>query len=298
MYIVFGIVLLLLAGHLLFLGRLVSLPLLSAHPFRWFGGLVGIFLLVQVWFWLRPSPVPLTPDQEKAVRDAAAQVVDAAAGAVGTLPATAAVVHLHGDPTDQATMAFRTELVGRKGWTPVAGSPAMAFLKSVGKTLYDATSVDEYLRPGLRVGIDVVFYGTLRGVSTTNGVSRAALAVSAYDTRSGRTVVSDVFEGEFPRLHTAVARAAVRTPLRTRIWIFGVFVLALPLICAPLAFRARRARSNAASAALLSGLVGADLVLGGLLFYGLSGRAFSVILAVLACLVYDWLVSEILARRA
>ena len=298
MYIAFGLILLLLAGHLLFLGRLVSLPFLAARPFRWFGLVVGLFLLFQVWCWLRPSPVPLTPDQERAVRDAVSQAIGKAAAVEGTLPATAAVVHLHGDPTDQATAAFRAELAGRDGWTAVAGSPAVSFLKSVGKTLYEATSVDEYLRPGARVGIDVVFHGRLLGVSTTNGVSRATLSLSAYDTRRGETVASGSYEGEFPRLRTAVARAAVRTPLRTRIWIFAVFALALPWVCAPLAFRVRRARSNAASAALLAGLTGADLVLGGILFYGLSGRALSVILVVLACIGWNLLVSELLARRA
>ena len=298
MNLLFGIVLLLLAGHLLFIGRLAALPFLAAHPFRLFGGLVGLFLIVQVWLWLRPAPVPLTPDEEKAVRDAAAQAVARAGAEAGALPATAAVVHLHGDPTDQATAAFRAELADKSGWTSVAGSPAAAFLKSVGKTLYEATSVDEYLRPGSRVGIDVVFYGRLAGVSTTNGVSRASLAVSAYDTRAGRTLASGSFEGEFPRLKTAMARAAVRTPLRARVWAFAAFALLLPWACAPLVFRARRARSNTASAALLAGLTGADLILGGLLFYGLGGHALAVILAALACIAWNLAVGEFLARRA
>ena len=297
MGLLFGIILLVFAGHLLFLGRLVSLPLLAARPFRLFGILVAAFLLVQAWLWLRPSPVPLTSDQMKAVHEAVSQAVDAAA-LPGVLPAAAAVVHLRGDPTDQATEALRGELAAREGWGAVAGSPAVAFLKSVGKTLYEATSVDEYLRPGARVGIDVVFHGRLLGVSTTNGVSRASLSLSAYDTRRGETLASGVFAGEFPRLRTAVARAAVRTPVRRRIALFAAFVLLLPLLCVPLVRRARAARSNTASAALLAGLTGADLVAGGLLFYGLSGRGLAVILVVLSCIAWNLLLSEILARRA
>lgn len=298
MWILFGIALLLFAGHLLFASRFVALPFLSARPFLWFGGFVVLFLAVQIWFWLSPAPLPLTPDQEKAVRDAVSQAVGKAAAVDGTLPAKAAVVHLHDDPTDQATAAFRAELSEHEGWTPVEGSPAVAFIRSVGKTLYEATSVDEYLRPGARVGIDVVFYGSLRSVSTSNGVSRAVLSVSAYDTRNGAKTVSESFAGEFPRLRTAVARAAVRTSIRARVWIFLIFALLLPWASAPIAFRVRRARSNAASAALLSGLVGADLMAGGLLFYGFSDRAAAVIAVILACITWNLLSCEILSRCA
>ena len=298
MWTVFSIFLLLLSVAFFVFRRAFPIPWFARYCYWWGGGFLFLFLAVQLFFWLRPAPVPLSPNEAGAVRDALASAIERAERSGVSVPATAAVVHFSSDPTDEATEALRGELAARAGWTPVSGSPAVAFLKGVAKALYEATSVDEYLLPGRRVGIDVVFYGTLRGVSSSNGVGRALLSVSAYDTRSGRTVFSDEFAGEYPRVRTAVGRAVVAKPRSARWWIFAIFAILLPWILAPLSARVLSLRSNAANAGVLAALVALDLLAGALLFYDIGSRSLAAAGVALLCVAYDLVCCEFISRRA
>ncbi len=296
MWTVFGIILLLLGAYFCFLRNAIALPFLSRHPFWWFGSLLGLFLLLQIWFWLRPAPVPLTANEASAVREAVRAALEKAEAIDGVRPATAAVVHFSSDPTDEATKILREELAAREGWTPVMGSPAVAFLKKLGKTLNEATSVDEYLRPGRRVGIDVLFYGTLRSVATYDGISHATLSVKAYDTRTGKNLfVADVAEA-YPKMKTAVGRSVAATSRSTRWWVFAIMALVLPWVSAPVAVRVFERHSNGANAGVIAALVGLDLIIGAILFYGISSHAFAAVATVLACAVYNLVCCEILSR--
>ena len=297
MWTVFGIVLLLLGAYFCFLRNALSLVFLSRHPFWCFGSLLGLFILFQIWFWLRPAPVPFTANEASAVRSAVRVALEKAESVEGTLPATAAVVHFSSDPTDEATAILREELAVR-GWTPVAGSPAVAFLKSLGKTLNEATSVDEYLRPGARVGIDVVFYGTVRSVTSHEGISRATLTVKAYDTRKGATLLEEDVSEAYPKVSTALGRAVVAKSRSSRWWIFAAVALVLPWALAPLSLRVLGRRSNGANAGVLAALVGLDLLAGAVLFYDISGHAMSAVVVVVLCVFYDVVCSEILSRRS
>lgn len=298
MLIVFAIVLLLIAVHLWILGRGAAHVLLfGVNPCWLLFSLGGLFLLAQIYFWLSPRPDPLTANEAEAVRTAVVEMLEKTEKAGAALPATAAVVHLVSDRTDEATAILRREIAARDGWTLVQGSPAAAFLKGVAKTLYEATSVDEYLTPGRRVGIDVVFYGTLRGVVSTNGVSRADLSLTAYDTRIGKQILAAEAQGAYPRVHTAVGRAVVAKSRSTRGWIFGLLVALLPWATVPLTKRLLERRENGASAAALGGLVVADIFLGLFLFYGLAGHTLATALVAFVCLVYNVACLEILSRR-
>jgi len=298
MWTAFGIILLLLGAYFCFLRNAIALPFLSHHPFWWFGSFLGLFLLFQIWFWLRPAPIPFTANEASAVREAVRDALVKVEAADGILPATAAVVHFASDPTDEATAILRQELDGRPGWTPVTGSPAVAFLKGLGKTLNEATSVDEYLRPGRRVGIDVLFYGTVRSVASYDGISRATLSVKAYDTRTGKNLFADDVTESYPKVRTAVGRSVVATPRSTRWWIFAAIALVLPWAFAPLTLRVLGRRSNGANAGVLAALVGLDLIAGAILFYGIAGHALAATLVTLGCLVYNVVCLEILSRRA
>ncbi len=298
MLIVFAIILLLIAVHFWILSRGAAHVLLfGVNPGWLLFSVGGLFLLAQIYFWLSPRPKPLTANESEAVRDAIVEVLEKAEKSGVSLPATAAVVHLVSDRTDEATAILRREIAAREGWTLVKGSPASAFLKSLGKTLYEATSVDEYLTPGRRVGIDVVFYGTLRGVASANGVSRADVALTAYDTRLGKQILAEEAQGSYPRVRTAVGRAVVAKSRATRGWIFGIFVALLPWATIPLTKRLLERRENGASAVALAGLVLADILLGLFLFYGLSGHTLAVALVTLGCLAYNVFCLEILSRR-
>lgn len=260
--------------------------------------LVAVFVSIQGYLWLYGCRGSLTNDQASAVRTAVSTALDDFTREGGALPASAAVLHLRNDRTDRVTAALRKELASRKGWTVVSSSPARAFLKSLASTLDSATSLDEALRPGSHVGIDVIFYGSVADVSTTNGVSRAEISLSAYDTRVGRRVVSGVREAEYPRVETATGRKVVRFPLARRMLAGAVFVILLPWLCAPVVRRVREAKSNAASTALMAGFLAADALCGALLFFGLSDRAFGVALALLVCFIYNLAVSEYIANRS
>jgi len=299
MFNVFCIVLLLLSAALFVLRHAFPVPFFARHCFWWGGGLAAVFVLCQLWFWLKPSPVPFSPNESAAVRDAVQRVLDGVSESEGfATPVSAAVVHLVSDSTDEATAVVRREIADREGWTLVNGSPAVAFVKSLAKTLYEASSVDEYLRPGARVGIDVVFYGVLNHVSTEGGISRASLTLTAYDTRRGVDLFKGDVNGEFPRVRTAVGRAVVAKSRSSRIWIFAVFALLLPWISAPLSLRVLSRRSNGASALALGVLVALDAVAGLVLFYGIASHGAAVLSILAVCLVYDLVCCEFLSRRA
>lgn len=296
MWTVFAILFLLLSVSLFVLRHAFPIPLLARHCFWWGGGLAVLFVLCQLWFWLRPSPIPFSTKESAAVRDAVQQVLNDVSEADGfATPVSVAVVHLVSDPTDEATMTLRREIATREGWTLVNGSPAVAFIKSLAKTIYEATSVDEYLRPGARVGIDVVFYGVLNHVSTDGGISRASLTLTAYDTRKGKDLFKGDVNGEFPRVRTAVGRAVVAKSRSSRIWIFAAIVLLLPWVSAPLSLRVLSRRTNSTSALVLGALVVLDVVVGLFLFYGFASYIALAVLAV--CIVYDLTCAEILSRR-
>ena len=298
MWTAFGIILLLLGAYFCFLRNAFSLPFLSRHPFWWFGSVIGLFLLFQVWFWLRPDPVPFTENEAAAVRSAVREALERIEAVEGALPATAAVVHFSSDPTDGATAILRRELSARDGWTPVTGSPAVVFLKRMGKTLNEATSADEYLRPGRRVGIDVLFYGAVKYVGSYGGIGRATLTVRAYDTRSGRNLFADDVSASYPKVRTVVGRVVVARRRSTRWWIFGAVVLLLPWALAPFFLGVLSRRSNGANAGVLASLVGLDLLAGSFLFYGIASRALAAAGVVLLCAGYNLFCCEVLSRRA
>lgn len=298
MWTVFAILFLLLSAAMFVLRHAFPVPFFARHFCWWGGAFFGIFVLFQLWFWLRPAAVPLSANEAAAVRSAVTDALESIEKGDGFGRSTAAVVHFVSDPTDEATAILRRELAAREGWTLVEGSPAVAFVKSLAKTVYEATSVDEYLRPGSRVGIDVVFYGILNGVSTEGGVSRASMSLTAYDTRTGSNLFRSDVSGEYPRVHTAVGRAVVAKSRSSRAWIFAVFALVLPWAASPLFLRVLARRTNGASALALFSLVAIDAVAGLFLFYGISSHVAASLGVLAVCAAYDLLCCEILSRRA
>jgi hypothetical protein len=158
--------------------------------------------------------------------------------------------------------------------------------------------VDEYLRPGRRVGIDVLFYGTVRSVASYDGISRATLSVKVYDTRTGKNLFADDVTASYPKVHTAIGRSVVATPRSRRWWIFAAIALVLPWAFAPLTLRVLGRRSNSANAGVLAALVGLDLIAGAILFYGIAGHTLAAAAVVLICVLYDLACCEFLSRRS
>ena len=297
MWTVFAIVFLLLSAAMFVLRHAFPIPFLAHHCYWWGASFLIVFVLFQLWFWLRPSPIPFSTNEAEAVRSAVEEALARAEKADGFRPATAAVVHFVSDPTDEATEILRRELAARDGWTLVNGSPALSFVKSIAKTVYEATSVDEYLRPGARVGLDVVFYGVLNHVSTEKGVSRASVTLTAYDTRIGLNLFKGDVTGSFPRVRTALGRAVVAKSRSSRIWIFSIVALLLPWVSSPLSLKVLAHKDNGASAAVLGALTLVDVIVGAILFYDVSDHLFRAVCVVAVCVFYNLVACEVLARR-
>jgi len=211
MWISFGILFLVLSLLLWPAKKLLSLPFLLAHPFRWFGLVLVVFLAFQGWCLFRGKPVPEA--SSASVREAAADVLDGVGEAAGT----------------------------------VAG----------------------LIRP-----------------DSGDRAPEERESAPAEETPSARPDPSP-------------ADPPPAEPSRAwRHWFFALFVLLLPFAAAPLVFRTREARSNAASAALLAGLTGADLVCGGLLFRDFFGHAALSVGLALLCVCWNLFAAELVARRA
>ncbi len=275
--------------------------LLLWFPVRVFGGVLFIFLLWQFWVFLQPRPRALSTLEanavERAVDLAVARLEPAVPG-----PARFGVAHILNDPRDQVTTLVRMALLRHEGWTVNEGSVIQRFLSDVTEALSQATSLEEIVRAGQKVDMDVVIAGRVLAVDATNGVGRAVLQLYAYDTRAGAWLLKDDFTADWkPNVaqRTAIGLRGLSGLARLALWL-GV-VLVFPWVTAFATHWALDRKTNLSSLLVVSGytLVGllfALVLVRPALGQGLPG--WPLIGAFLFGTIYNYWACERIAERA
>lgn len=210
-------------------------------------GILAAFFAWQTFMFLRPRPRVFAPDEVQALSAAAKSAADRLAPEIGP-QARIGVAHLGNDPLDTATTVLKTALTDRPGWRIEEHSIFQKFLTDVGRAVSQATSLEEIVRAGQKVDLDVIVAGKVVDVATTDGTTRASLELTAYDTRKGAVALRDTFTAEWrPTVLTRLARTfeGVGPLWRFVIWLGAV--LALPWLTRTATVAAAGRKSNLAS---------------------------------------------------
>lgn len=211
------------------------------------------FIAWQVGVFLLPKPAPYTEDQHQALARASESLAATIAPSLDR-PACFGVIHLWNDGNDEATAILKATLASRRSdWTVLQESVIHRFLSDVGKTVSEASSLDELVNAGRRVKVDVVLAGRVADLATSNRVSHAALDILACDVQAGRVLFKGRVEGDWtPGPLERLARWIRQAGAMTRLLVWLAFVLILPWVT-PFGTRwAVEAKSNAASFALVA----------------------------------------------
>jgi len=226
---------------------------------------LAVFFAWQVFMFLRPRPRVFAPDEVNALHAAAQIAVERLAPEIGPT-ARIGVARLGNDPLDTATTVLKTALAARPGWRVEEHSIIQRFLADVSRAVAQATSLDEIVRAGQKVDLDVIIAGKVSEVATEEGITRASLELTAYDARKGAVALRDTFTADWrPTILTRLGRAfeGVGPFWRFILWL-GV-VLALPWVTRFATVAATGRKSNLASFLLVLAYTIAGLLLAALM---------------------------------
>jgi hypothetical protein len=276
--------------------------LLKALVFRVGFGVLAVFLLWQMFVFLRPRPRPLTAVEVRAAQAVCDLAVQALV-AHDSGPMRFGVAHLSGDATDGVTQLLRDALARQPGWTVEQDSVIEKILKDVGEAVARATSFEEVLTAGRRVELDMVVAGRLLALETgTDGVARASVQILAWNVKTGGWALRETFHADWKPslLDKAKDRLGALSPtVKFVLWL--LVILLLPFLTAPVTHWALEKRNNLSSFIVISGYTALGLALG-LLIAGnrVLGRGHGLVfLAAFAfCAGYNYWACERIARRA
>lgn len=269
-------------------------------PTKVLAGVFVAFMVWQGWVFMRPAPREYTAAEQAAVRNLCRDAVDRVAR---QLPGdkVIGVAHFLDDPSDEFTATMREAASAKADWCVEEASIVQRFLADISIAVKNATSLDEIVNAGRRVGLDLVIAGKVLGTEVVEGKATARATVIAYDVKAGKTVLNASLSDTWKP--TVAARVADdiqgRHPLfRLAIWL--LLVLLLPVATPFATYWALTRQRNAASFGLLAAYTTADLVLGSLLAgeWGQGGAGVLwFCLAVATCAAYNYWICEKIAER-
>lgn len=228
------------------------------YLFRWvLVGLLGVFLLWQVYVFLRPAPRLLDVAEERAAALAARTLAEDVESRLGDRRVRVGVVGLVGDAGGQATEALRRELRGRRAFEIEEASVPRAFVRDVVAALADASNLEEVLRAGEKVRLDLIVAGRVRATGLlADGGGRMEVDYYVYDVQAGDWLVRRSIAAEWrPDLIDRARLGLTAAPWWQRLLLWGLVVLVLPWLTPFFARWARARRSNGASTLVLGGYV-------------------------------------------
>lgn len=259
---------------------------------------LSLFTAWQGWVFMRPEPREFTAAETQAVR----KVCDRTVGElVDKVPAQSVfgVAHFANDPNDAFTTAMRKALAASPEFQVVQGSVIRKFLADVSSAVKNATSLDEVVHAGRRVGIDVLVVGKTGHVRHLEKDAAAEAQVIVYDVAKGACIMKQKVSATWTPLsgeQPPTKARGLHPLLRVLLWVCVVALL--PLVTPFMTRWAVEKKSNAAGFALLGaysaiGLLAAMLLMG----FRIVGtcRSFLLMGAFLACAAYNYWICERIA---
>ena len=264
--------------------------------------LVVFFILWQVWVFMHARPRVYSVAEIGAVNQATEQVRDLLAQQLQG-PVRFGVAHFVNDDSDRVTESIRRALASRAGWTVEQGSILKKFLEDITKAAANATTVEEIIKAGQRVEIDVFVMGQILSIDETNGVGRATVQVYAYDVRPGAWVLQKAVTSEWKPgfVNQTMGKVSGLRP-RSKFILWILFVIFLPWLTYPLTHWALEKKTNVSSFVVISLYTVLDLALAVLLtgFRIVGGESWLMFLSafVLSAGYSFWICERIAGRAA
>ena len=272
--------------------------------------IAALFTLWQGWVFFRPKPREYSPAEMKAVRAACERAADVLSTRLAARPNQAAsaeppvlgIMHFLDDPNDAFTKTVRDVFSAKSDWRVEEQSVILKFFADIGSTLKSATTLDEIVHAGRRVGLDYVVAGKVNSVRYVRNKGETEFSMYVYDVKQGKLLVDEtITETWSPSLVVRLANGlrSVHPIVRLLIWI--VFVALLPVVTGFATTWALDRKSNAASFAVLSVYTALDLLTAMLLSgFALTGpvRGILLLVVLLLCAAYNFRACERVAAKA
>lgn len=256
---------------------------MKTTPIRWlfriFYASIILFLLWQIIMFFSPRPPSYTTAEKQAitmacdrfVREMTATINEGTSTAVvrpATSPAlVAGIAHLLNDSNEMATAALKDALRSSGRYEVHEGSVLKKFFSDVTDALSESKSLEEVLRAGQKVKLDLVLAGRVVDVVLINeSKATAKLELLAWDTREAKIMMRQTIEATAEIGWEQKAGQMMRgLPAHQRLIIWLAIVASAPWLTAFATHRVLEKKSNASSFLLI-------------LVYALFGTALAMLL--------------------
>lgn len=257
------------------------------------------FVAWQAWTFSRPLPRTFTPRELEVLENAVARALQPLEERLAGTPTRFAIARFFHDAGDEVTASTRLQIADHPEWTVLDSSPIQQFLSDITATILQATSLDEIVHAGRRVGIDVLIAGDVLRADTTEDNVSAAIRFNAYDTRTSEWLVAGVYESTWTP--STVTRAGLRIRnlpglIKWLIWL--ALIISLPWLAAPLIHRTVEQKNNLRSFLTLGSLTLLNLI-PALLFWEFDlnrpGGVIRLLALLIICSIWNWWAAEKIA---
>lgn len=233
---------------------------------------IGLFVFWQFWTFLAPHPDPLQVEELAAVHDACADFIQELQEKAGERRLIFGSVRFQNDPSGEVTTAVEAAISSHPSWKIDESPIVQRIVGDIAKAIADATSIDDVMKAGQNVSLDAVVLGKVRDIAILPGGSTATIEFHVRDLRNGGWLLQQSITGTWEPSLIDALRAPIPGWIRLIIWI--VIVATLPWITQPVIHIAVEAKSNHASAMLVSGYTFTAVILAALLMeFSLQGAS-------------------------
>ena len=265
-------------------------------------GALALFLGYQAVVLTLPAPREFTETEKRAVQSAAETMADELERRIEGNPRLGIARFLK-DSNDTVTETVRNEFTERSetgSWQVREGSVIANFLSDISSAVAGATTPDEVIHAGRRVGLDMVVGGRVQEVSGSRDEGRVVIRAVAYDFQEGRTTMNEIITGTWrgaPEVRDETVWSGLYPGLLGWLIWMGCILL-LPRLTSVLIRKAMEQQSNTASAILLVAYTAGDAILGWLLVgfpFTMFGGAIGAAAVIILCGLYNYWISEKIA---
>lgn len=254
--------------------------------------LVFLFLVWQVWLFLRPGPEPLNFGESRAAQASIQGFINRLATTSPNQSSKVGVVSLFNDRSGEVSSMLRESFHRDRRFLLEQTSIPGKIITDIGAALAAASSLPDVTGAGRQIGLDLIIVGRIDSISSSQNEARVDLQLSAYDTHRGEWVLREVFTGEWrPGVIEGWQATVDSWPIWQRMTLWLVLVLVLPWITPWASKAVLRKESNTASGLLILSYASVNLLTAAFLIgFSLSGFLpwLGFLAASLFAIAYPW----------